>query len=392
MPKSPTPLEKRLAAYAVSAGVALAVAPAADAQVIYTDIEPDVCLNFASHQIDLDGDGVDDFRITQSSIFAPMNPFDNAGFQYYGDIKGLFGDNKCMATSSSPYAQALISGAAISSAQNFDTIIVPPYFYNWALFWFVGQDPSDPGGGNWRGGNDAFVGLKFIADRAGAATTHYGWVRVSATTDGRIVCVHEFAYESTPDAPIEGGAVPVELVAFDAQVDGDHVVLNWETSSETNNAGFEVQMMQGEDWQALGFVEGNGTTTETQTYSYTAEGMDVGIHSFRLKQIDFDGAFEYSPEVEATIEVVGTHQLSNAYPNPFNPQSQFNLAVARDQRVTAELYNVLGQRVATLFNGTIEANSTQIVRIDGSALASGAYIVRIAGETFSDALRVTLAK
>ncbi|MCH7977073.1 MAG: T9SS type A sorting domain-containing protein, partial [Bacteroidetes bacterium] len=100
----------------------------------------------------------------------------------------------------------------------------------------------------------------------------------------------------------------------------------------------------------------------------------------------------YSPEVEATIEVVGTHQLSNAYPNPFNPQSQFNLAVARDQRVTAELYNVLGQRVATLFNGTIEANSTQIVRIDGGALASGAYIVRIAGETFTDALRVTLTK
>ncbi len=381
-----------MAAYATAAGVALAVAPLADAQVVYTDVDPDVCLNFATYEFDLDNDGINDFRAVQSSIFAPVNPFDNAGFQYYGDIRGLFANNKFMTTSSSPYAQALSSGATISSAQNFDTITVPPYFYNWALFWFVGQDPSDPGGGNWRGGNNAFVGLKFIANRAGAATTNYGWVRVSTSTDGRMVCVHDFAYESTPDAPIGGGAVPVELVAFYAQVNGEDVTLSWKTSSETNNAGFEVQMMQGEDWNVLGFVEGNGTTTETQTYSYAASGMDMGTHTFRLKQIDFDGAFEYSLEVEATIEVVGTHQLSNAYPNPFNPTSQFTLAVARDQRVTAELYNVLGQRVATLFNGTIEANSTRMVQIDGSALASGAYIVRVTGETFADALRVTLTK
>ena len=297
-----------------------------------------------------------------------------------------------MATSSSPYAQALSSGATISSAQNFDTVAIPPYFFNWALFWFLGLYSGAPGGGNWRGGNNAFVGLKFIADRAGAATTHYGWVRISATTDGSIVCVHDFAYESTPDAPIGGGVIPVELVSFDAHTNGSDVVLAWETASETNNAGFEVQLKNGDDWSVLGFVEGQGTTTEAQTYTFTAGGMDVGTHAFRLKQIDFDGAFEYSDEVEATIEVIGTHQLSNAYPNPFNPTSQFTLAVARDQRVTAELYNVLGQRVATLFNGTIEANSTRMVQIDGSALASGAYIVRVTGETFSDVLRVTLTK
>ena len=84
--------------------------------------------------------------------------------------------------------------------------------------------------------------------------------------------------------------------------------------------------------------------------------------------------------------------LSNAYPNPFNPSSQFTLAVANNQNVRAELYNVLGQRVATLFDGSVEANAAQIVQIDGSGLASGAYIVRVTGETFADALRVTLTK
>ncbi|MDX1409224.1 MAG: T9SS type A sorting domain-containing protein, partial [Saprospiraceae bacterium] len=96
--------------------------------------------------------------------------------------------------------------------------------------------------------------------------------------------------------------------------------------------------------------------------------------------------------VEPEAETPGTHLLSNAYPNPFNPQSQFTLAVAQDQFVTAELYNTLGQRVATLFSGTVEANQVQSVAIDGAGLASGTYVVRITGERFTDALRVTVLK
>ena len=372
MRKPLTSLEKRLAAYATAAGVALAVAPSADAQIVYTDIEPDLCVSFSSGTFDIDGDGVDDFSINHSSF---------GSYLTYGDFSPYASGNLFMADSATGnYAQALITSATISSLQTFGSGAFS------ALFG-VGF-----GVGNWLGGNTAFVGMEFIADRAGAATTNYAWARVFVPADHMMVCVQDFAYETAPGVPIGGGVIPVELVSFDAQVNGSDVVLNWETSSETNNAGFEVQMMQGEDWNVLGFVEGNGTTTETQTYSFTANGIDVGTHSFRLKQIDFDGAFEYSPEVEATIEVVGTHQLSNAYPNPFNPQSQFNLAVARDQRVTAELYNVLGQRVATLFDGSVEANRTQVVQIEGADLASGVYVVRITGETFSDVLRVTLTK
>jgi len=380
MRKSLTPIEKRLAAYATAAGVALAVAPAAGAQVIYTDVEPDVCLSgFSTHFIDLDNDGVDDFRIAHGYSFAPFGGACHT-FTCYGDIEGNYGDNRFMAFETGRFAQDLSSGATISSLQNFEN---PSNTY-YALFSF--------GVGPWHGGNNAFVGLKFVADRAGAATTHYGWVRISSSDDVLSICIHDFAYESTPDAPIGGGAVPVELVSFYAQVSGDNVALNWETSSETNNAGFEVQMWEGEDWQALGFVEGHGTTTEAQTYSYAAIGMDVGTHTFRLRQIDFDGAFEYSPEVEATIEVVGTHQLSNAYPNPFNPTSQFTVAVSTTQQVKAELFNTLGQRVAILFDGRVEANQTQYVTIDGAGLASGMYVVRVSGKRFRDNLNVTLMK
>ena len=97
-----------------------------------------------------------------------------------------------------------------------------------------------------------------------------------------------------------------------------------------------------------------------------------------------------APELAA--DEPSNYVLEANYPNPFNPQSQFTLAVARDQHVTAELYNVLGQRVATLFDGLVEANERQVVQIDGTDLASGVYVVRITGETFADALRVTLTK
>jgi hypothetical protein len=186
--------------------------------------------------------------------------------------------------------------------------------------------------------------------------------------------------------------IPVELVSFNAVVNGTDLSLNWATASETNNAGFEVQVQNGEVWNVLGFVEGHGTTTEAQTYGYTVGDMAVGTHTFRLKQIDFDGAFEYSDELEVSVETPGTHVLTSAYPNPFNPQSQFTLAVAQEQHVTAELYNTLGRRVAVLFNGTVEANQVQLVTIDGAGLSSGMYIVRVNGERFSDALTVTLLK
>jgi hypothetical protein len=170
------------------------------------------------------------------------------------------------------------------------------------------------------------------------------------------------------------------------------VTLNWATASETNNAGFEVQLKNGDDWNVLGFVEGSGTTTEAQVYSFGVDNMAVGTHTFRLKQIDFDGRFEYFGDVEVAIETPGSHVLTAAYPNPFNPQSNFTLAVAQDQHVTAALYNTLGQRVAVLFEGTVEANQAQLLTIDGAGLASGMYIVRVNGERFNDAMSVTLLK
>ncbi len=186
--------------------------------------------------------------------------------------------------------------------------------------------------------------------------------------------------------------VPVELVSFGATVSGSDVNLNWFTSSETNNSGFEVQLRGTGDYEAMGFVSGHGTTTVEQSYSYTISDLSSGTYTARLKQIDFDGAFEYSPQVEIAVGVPGTHVLTQAYPNPFNPQASFSLSVAAEQHVEVALYNAIGQQVATLFSGQMEAGQARAFTINGANLPSGPYYYRAVGQTFTESGRVTLLK
>ena len=188
--------------------------------------------------------------------------------------------------------------------------------------------------------------------------------------------------------------IPVELTSFTATADGEGVMLRWETSSETNNAGFEVEMVGPVDeaFVSAGFVEGHGTTTEVQNYTFRVDELSPGTYTFRLHQVDFDGQTEYSPEVEATVEVPDGYMLAAPYPNPFNPEAVVEFAVADSRPVRIELFNVLGQQVAVLFDGIPEAGQTQRVRIDGRRLPSGAYLVRLIGENIMATQRVTLVK
>ncbi len=196
-----------------------------------------------------------------------------------------------------------------------------------------------------------------------------------------------------------GALLPVELVSFEALVDGASVLLTWQTASETNNAGFEVLWRQGTTerrddaaWQALAFVEGRGTTSVPQQYTYRAAALPPGRHTFRLKQIDYDGAFDYGPVVEATVELAERFVLAPAYPNPFNPQATVRFAVKEAVEVRAALYDVLGREVQVLYAGTPAAGEMIEVRIDGRGLVSGLYLVRLMGEGIAASQAVTLLK
>lgn len=188
-------------------------------------------------------------------------------------------------------------------------------------------------------------------------------------------------------------ALPVELTTFDALAAGHDVLLNWETASEVNNAGFEVEHRYFDGpFEHINFVEGYGTTNQPKTYTFRAEQLEAGRHYFRLKQVDYDGTFEYSPEIEVSVELPGTFELSNVYPNPFNPQAQFSLIVARAQQARVEVYDAQGRRVALLHNGTVEANELYRFTFDAHTLPSGLYLVRVLGETFMDTRSAVLMK
>lgn len=178
----------------------------------------------------------------------------------------------------------------------------------------------------------------------------------------------------------EDSPLPVELARFDATADGESVQLTWATASETNNAGFEVERKRADSdtWTPVGFVDGHDTTSEAQRYSfsdadvpYTADSL-----SYRLKQIDIDGSATLSQEVEVAFTTPERLALRGNYPNPFTEQTTIRYELPQAGPVRLAVYNVLGQRIATLVDEQQEAGRQQI-RFDASDLASGTYFIRL---------------
>ena len=186
--------------------------------------------------------------------------------------------------------------------------------------------------------------------------------------------------------------LPVELTAFDAVVDESAVSLVWQTASETNNAGFDVEQRIRGEFQKIAYVQGYGTTTDPQSYTYRVENLGVGEHVFRLKQIDFDGTVSYSDPVAVSVRAADGLVLSEAYPNPFNPTTTISLTVAQTQQVRVEAYNTQGQMVSLLYNGMLDANASHRIGFDASNLPSGFYLIRATGRHETVTQMVTLVK
>jgi hypothetical protein len=185
---------------------------------------------------------------------------------------------------------------------------------------------------------------------------------------------------------------PVELTSFTAKVVGNSVVLDWQTASELNNRGFEVERksVNGE-WKNIGFVAGYGTTSETKEYRYTDNSVQNGKYFYRLKQVDFDGTFEYSEEVQVEFVKPISYELGQNYPNPFNPSTTIKFSIPEAGNVKLVVYNLLGQEVKTLVNGFIQSG-THTINFDASNLNSGMYLYRLDAGTFTEVRKMTLVK
>ena len=195
-----------------------------------------------------------------------------------------------------------------------------------------------------------------------------------------------------------GVPVPVELTSFTASVQSKIIYLSWSTATETNNQGFEIlrkALNEDDGWNNLGFVPGHGTTTETQQYSFTDNDVSAGKYQYRLKQIDFDGSFEYSNVIEVEIGSPDEFNLSQNYPNPFNPSTKIKFTIPsvtlspdknginsiEGSAVTLKVYDILGNEIATLVNEEKPAGSYE-VEFDGHSnegqnLPSGVYFYQL---------------
>jgi hypothetical protein len=204
---------------------------------------------------------------------------------------------------------------------------------------------------------------------------------------------------------------PVELVSFNVSVVNNSVSLSWVTSSELNNSGFEVQRkvnslpageaglqssVSNSEFEKIGFVEGNGTTTETNHYSFEDRNLTSGKYFYRLKQIDLDGTFEYSNEVQVEVHGVTEYSLSQNYPNPFNPTTKIKYTIpfagtSLMKFVQLKVFDVLGNEVATLVNELKPAGVYEVT-FNASELGSGVYIYKLQAGDYISAGKMLLTK
>ncbi|MFZ2324514.1 MAG: T9SS type A sorting domain-containing protein [Ignavibacteriaceae bacterium] len=176
-----------------------------------------------------------------------------------------------------------------------------------------------------------------------------------------------------------GGVVPVELVSFKAEVSKNGVTLKWETATETNNRGFEIERKISGSWAKIGFVEGKGTSTEFTQYSFTDKPNTSNV-SYRLKQIDLNGEYTYSKEIAVASGSIPTEfSLSQNYPNPFNPSTTIKFNLPFDSKVKVVIYSINGEAVKVLADGEFAAgeHEAQFNTNSVNGLASGIYLYSI---------------
>jgi hypothetical protein len=212
----------------------------------------------------------------------------------------------------------------------------------------------------------------------------------------------------TMSAPVNIASepLPVELSSFTASSNQNGVNLKWQTETEVNNYGFDVERkvhtstefspiksgLSVTVWEKVGFVAGNGNSNSPKEYSFIDKSPSGGSKfQYRLKQIDNDGAFEYSDVVNVNVGTPEEYYLSHNYPNPFNPATTIDYMISNDEKVNLKVYDILGTEVATLVDEYKQAGSYSVT-FNADNLSSGIYIYRLIAGEYISVNRMSLIK
>lgn len=189
--------------------------------------------------------------------------------------------------------------------------------------------------------------------------------------------------------------LPVQLNSFNVTLQNNSVLLNWETATEINNYGFEIQRAEVKnqklDWEKIGFVAGQGNSNSLQSYNFVDKNISNGRYSYRLKQIDQDGSFSYSPIQTIDVNIIPYNLEVKAFPNPFNPASTIQYSTPFNGNLTLKLFDLLGKEVYTLVDEYKNPGTYQ-VKLDGSNLSNGIYLLKLQSGNYNKFEKVILLK
>jgi photosystem II stability/assembly factor-like uncharacterized protein len=246
----------------------------------------------------------------------------------------------------------------------------------------IGVYQSIDGGATW---SFASEGIPFVP------VTDFDYVRIGNTGKLRVATFGRSAYETD-------FIVPVELVSFTGRSESGKVVLEWKTATETNNLGFEIERKiinnhNNGAWIRIAFKEGVGTSTQPQNYNYIDDISTISGSSlqYRLKQIDYDGTYEYSNEVSIKNPAPSAFELAQNYPNPFNPITMIRYSIPEKSNIKLTIINFIGEEIVTLLNETKEAGSYEKVW-NATGLPSGVYIYKFQAGNFIKTKKMVLMK
>jgi hypothetical protein len=222
------------------------------------------------------------------------------------------------------------------------------------------------------------------------------WVDAGATLDEGANTLTKTSESGTEYSLASISApLPVELESFTAEISDNTVILKWQTETEVDNYGFDIERKSentgSQTWKKIGFIEGNGNSNSPKLYSFVDGNVDLGKYYYHLKQVDTDGSFTYSEIIEVDLGSPTKFEISQNYPNPFNPSTTISYSVPAKEFVSIKVYDVLGKEVTTLVNDEKPAGSYEI-EFNATASPSGVYFYQLKAGDFVETKKMILLK
>ena len=249
---------------------------------------------------------------------------------------------------------------------------------------FLAIDPSGGVGGVYYSSN---YGTDWVPMNNGLTELWLG--RIAFNKDNMFIASGGSGVWRHPIADI----LPVELISFTASYINNAVLIKWNTVTEINSSTYDIERKKDIDitWEKIATIKASGSSTTPRQYSFADENVNTARYNYRLKMNDLDGSSKYSDIINVEVSAPAKYELSNAYPDPWNPATTIRYVVPENILVTIKVYDALGREAANLVNEVKPAGNYEVT-FSGKGLASGVYFYKMEAGKFNSVKKMILIK